>query len=80
MSLSIKRSAEAPALPGISPGTSYPVFSLTDQNAIILSDDEKLVPIAYKQINETDQWSVVSSKLKKDELPEEEKKAKTTHK
>lgn len=78
MSLSIKRNPRASELPGITPGTSYPVFALTDGNAIILSDDEKLLSIGYKQINDTDQWSVVSEKLKKDELPAEDKK--TTYK
>lgn len=78
MSLSIKRSAKAPELPGISGGTSYPVFALTDHNAIILSDDNKLTTVGYKQINDTDQWSVVEGKLKKDELPEEEKHKKKT--
>lgn len=74
MSLSIKRNAKAPKVEGLSAGTSYPVFALTDHNAIILSDGEKLLSVGYKQINDTDQWSIVSEKLKKDELPEEESK------
>lgn len=78
MSLSIKRNAEAPELDGVSPGTSYPVFSLTDHNAVILSDDKKLLTVGYKQINDTDHWSVVEENLKNKELPqkpEDDKKA-----
>lgn len=75
MPLSIKRAAKAPPLEGVSPGTSYPVFALTDHNAIILSDDEKLLSVGFKQINDTDQWEIVSEKLKKDELPVADKKS-----
>lgn len=76
MPLSIKRAAKAPDLAGVTPGTSYPVFALTNTNAIILSDDEKLLSVGFKQINDTDQWEIVSEKLKKDELPVADKSAK----
>lgn len=76
MSLSIKRGSNAPDLSGITPGTSYPVFALTDTSAVILTDDEKLLTIAYRHINAGEEWSVVSEKLKRDELPHEDKKSK----
>jgi hypothetical protein len=76
MSLLLKRSPQAPKTEVLTPGSNYPVFALTDQNAVILSDNEQLLTVGYKQIGEGCDWSVVSEKLKKEELPEEAKKAK----
>lgn len=71
MTFSIKRNSDAPELPGISADTNYPVLAFTDHNVVIVSDDNTLLTIGYKQVNTSDDWTLVQDKPKKAEQSED---------
>lgn len=58
MGLAITRSSKADTLNGVTAGKSYPIQGYTDGNAIVLTDDGRLITVAYGAITADGEWSV----------------------